>query len=84
VRFRFDEDLRNKLRASFKRVRLVGRHKGRGVTRPASRRTLKLYATAREWQRDLNRVVSVKTSRFTSEADPQATATPKQNAPGCS
>jgi hypothetical protein len=45
---------------------------------------LKLHATAREWQRDLDRVVSVKTSRFTREADPEATAAPKQNTPGCS
>jgi hypothetical protein len=29
-------------------------------------------------------VVSVKTSRFTSEADPQATTAPEQNAAGCS
>ena len=83
VRFRFDEDLRNKLCTSFKRVRLVGCHKGRGVTRPASRRTLKLCASTREWQCYLDRVVSVQTGWFTSEADPQATAAPKQNAPGC-
>jgi hypothetical protein len=43
-----------------------------------------LHATAREWQGYLDRVVSVKTSRFTSESDPHATATPKENAPGCS
>jgi site-specific DNA-cytosine methylase len=83
-RLRFDEDLRNKLPASRKRVRLVGCDKGRAVTRPASRSTLELHATARKRQRDLDRVVSVKSSRFASKSDPQAATSPKQNASGCS
>jgi hypothetical protein len=32
----------------------------------------------------LDRVVSVKTSRFTRETDPQAAAAPQQNASDCS
>jgi len=77
VRFWFYEDLCKPLRASLERVRLVGRYKGRGVARPASRRTLKSDATAEEWQGDLDRVVGVKTSWFTSQTNPQATPAPQ-------
>jgi hypothetical protein len=77
VRFWFDEDLCKQLRASLQRVRLVGRHNGRGVARPTSRSAAQSNATGRERQRDLNCVVGVQISRFAGQSNPEATAAPQ-------
>jgi hypothetical protein len=83
MRFWLDKDLRYELATRLKGVRLISDYESSGVTRPARRRALKLCMPTREWQRYLNRVVSVYSSRFSRQTNPQTTPTPKQNTPGC-
>ena len=74
LRFRFDEDLRDELATRLKCVRLISGHESCGVTRPASRRALKLCVATGEGKRNLNRVVSVYSGRLSRQANPQAAA----------
>jgi hypothetical protein len=71
------------LRARLERVHRVSRHHGCGVALPALGRALQSHAPGREWQADLDRMVSVKASRLAGQTNPQAAAAPKQNASGC-
>lgn len=83
MRFGLDKDLRDELATRLKGVRLISDYESSGVTRPAPRRAFKLCMPTREWQRYLNRVVSVYSGRFSRQTNPQTTATPEENAPGC-
>src|SRR5206468_2952847 len=82
-RLRLDEDRRQELTSRIKCVRLLRRNDGRLVAGPVLQRNLKSHAARREGQRDLNGVMRMEARRFTGKTDPEAAASPEQDAAGC-